>query len=357
MKFTRNAFLLFSLLTGFAFCNGKDTQTSENKTRQPSVFIIGDTVARLGKDSSCMLQDNKNNYWFACNGQGVYRYDGKTLLNITDKDGLCSNFVTKIEEELNGNLWFSTRDGICSFNGSYFTNYTDSIANAPVKKLKYTANGLLFNQLNSICFYDGLSFTNFVIHPDEYKPPLNTMYRPYSIYSTLADTAGNVWFGTQEKGVCRYDDQSFFWLTEKDLAGPAVRCMFQDKAGILWFGNNGGGLFRYDGKSLRNITEENNLGNDEFLKLQQPLDKPESLARVWTLNDDSLGNLWIGTIDAGVWKYDGTKLTNYNTAHGLTGNAVWTIYKDKKGELWFVVNGEDLFKFNGTTFTKFEFGG
>lgn len=91
--------------------------------------------------------------------------------------------------------------------------------------------------------------------------------------------------------------------------------------------------------------------------MQQPLDKPGSLARVWTLNDDSLGNLWVGTIDAGVWKYDGTKLTNYNTAHGLSGNAVWTIYKDKKGELWFVINGEDLFKFNGTTFTKFEFGG
>ena len=356
MKFTRNAILLFSLLTGFAFCNGKDAQTAENKTRQPSVFTIGDTVARLGKDIGCMLQDNKNNYWFASNGQGVFRYDGKTLLSITDKDGLCSNFVTKIEEDKNGNLWFSTRDGICQFNGTRFINYTDTIANAPKGKLNYTPGGLFFEHLNGICFYDGSSFTNFVIRPDEYNQPMNNMYRPYSIYSTLADTAGNVWFGTQEKGVCRYDGQSFFWLTEKDLAGPAVRCMFQDKAGIIWFGNNGGGLFRYDGKSLRNITEENNLGNYEFLKMQQPLDKPGSLARVWTLNEDSLGNLWIGTIDAGVWKYDGAQLTNYDTEHGLSGLSVWTIYKDKKGELWFVMNGEDIFKFDGKSFRKFVLG-
>ncbi|MGL5890653.1 MAG: ligand-binding sensor domain-containing protein [Bacteroidia bacterium] len=355
MKYTLNAISLFCILTGLSFCNGQEQHPTENKPPQLSVFSLGETVTNLGKDIGCIFQDRNNNYWFASNGQGVYRYDGKTLTNITDKNGLCSNFVTRIEEDINGNLWFSTRDGICRLSGTHFTNYTDTIKNAPIGKLKYTAGGLFFGNLNNICFYDGRSFTNFIIHPDHYSPPMNTMYRSYSFYSTLADKAGNVWFGTQDKGVCRYDGQSFFWLNEKDLAGPAVRCMFQDKAGNLWFGNNGAGLFRYDGKNLANITEENKLSNYEFLR-GQPLDKPGSLARVWALNDDSLGNLWIGTIDAGVWKYDGTQLTNYTTEHGLSGNSIWVIYKDKKGELWFVANGEDIFKFNGKMFTKFEFG-
>jgi ligand-binding sensor domain-containing protein len=73
------------------------------------------------------------------------------------------------------------------------------------------------------------------------------------------------------------------------------------------------------------------------------------------MNKDENGNLWIGTIDAGVWKYDGTNLTNYTTKDGLTGNAIWTIYRDKKGELWFVTDGEAICKYNGNTFTKYEF--
>ena len=119
--------------------------------------------------------------------------------------------------------------------------------------------------LDGICFYDGKSFTNFVIHPLFYKPETSSLYRSYSAYCTLVDKSSNVWFGTQEKGVCVYDGKRFSFLNDKDLAGPAVRSIYQDKAGILWFGNNGGGFYRYDGKTLRNITEENTLGKYKFL--------------------------------------------------------------------------------------------
>ena len=73
------------------------------------------------------------------------------------------------------------------------------------------------------------------------------------------------------------------------------------------------------------------------------------------MNEDDSGNLWIGTIDAGVWKYDGNKLTNYTTKDGLAGNSIWTIYKDKSGVLWFVTDGEAICKFNGKSFTRFGF--
>ncbi|QQS30014.1 MAG: hypothetical protein IPM47_03415 [Sphingobacteriales bacterium] len=63
----------------------------------------------------------------------------------------------------------------------------------------------------------------------------------------------------------------------------------------------------------------------------------------------------IGTIDSGVWKYDGYRLTNYTDKDGLADNAVWAIFKDLKRELWFVLNGEFIFIFNGASFTKFEF--
>jgi ligand-binding sensor domain-containing protein len=78
------------------------------------------------------------------------------------------------------------------------------------------------------------------------------------------------------------------------------------------------------------------------------------LARPWALHEDLLGNLWIGTIDAGVWKYDGKDLTNYTQEDGLYDLAIWFIYRNRNGELWFVAGGEKVFKFNGKRFEELD---
>jgi Two component regulator propeller len=349
-----NMIFVLSILTIFASCNEGKPTFSETPTEKVTTKMMSDTLSSgIGKNIDCVLQDKHGNYWLASNGEGVYRYDGKTWKHFTKKDGLCADFVWNINEDVNGIVWFSTRDGFCAYNGIFFTDYTDVIKNAPKEKLHYSKGGLFFNHLNGICFYDGKSFSNFVIHPDHYKPAPNDRNRPYSIYSTLVDKAGNVWFGTQSQGVCRYDGTTFSYLTDKNLAGPAVRAMYQDHSGNLWFGNNGGGLFRYDGKTLSNVTEEKGLGNPEFL---QGIfnDKVGTLARVWAINEDREGNLWVGTIDAGLWKFDGKNWTNYTTKEGLLGNAIWAISKDNLGELWFVINGETICKFDGKAFVKFD---
>ena len=347
--------ILFSILATLNSCNGQNQKPTEIKVTQSLVANIGDTVSKLGNNIDCIYQDKDSNYWFATNGQGVYRFDGKKAIHFTEKDGLCSNFVWNVVEDVDGKLWFVTRDGFCIFDGEKFINYTETIKNARYGKLNYTSGGLFFNHLNGICFYDGKSFTNFTIHPFTYIPPTNTNYRQYEVYCTLVDQLGKVWFGTQEKGVCVYDGNTFSFFDSKDLGGSAVRSIFQDRNGILWFGNNGGGLFKYDGITLSNITEENNLTNYEFLRERKLVDKQGSLARVFAINQDNDGNIWIGTVDAGVWKYDGANLTNFTTKDGLSGNAVYVIFKDKKGKLWFVSNGEKVFHFDGQNFLEFTF--
>ena len=350
-----NNVLILSILIGFVSCKAQNQKPKENNLVKSSSTNIGVKVPELGKNIDFIFQDLKNNYWFASNGEGVFRYDGKNFLQLTEKDGLCSNFVFEIQEDINGKLWFSTRDGICNFDGKKFTDFTDSIKNAAYGNLKYKKRGLFFNHLNGICFYDGKSFTNFVIHPIFYKPEASNMYRPYGVYCSLVDRSGKVWFGTQEKGVCVYDGKQFSFLNGKNLGGPAVRSIFQDTKGTMWFGNNGGGLFCYDGKNLRNITEEKNLGNSEFLKGKKLVDKPGSLAKVFAINEDKSGNIWIGTADAGVWKYDGSNLTNYTSNDGLSGNSVTVIYKDKNGELLFVSNGDAVLRFDGKKFKQAKF--
>lgn len=352
----RSCTILFvCVLVVFASCNGQDQKPSGSKATPVTAFAVGDPVSGLGKNIDCIYQDKDGNYWFASNGEGVYRYDGKTMRHITSKHGLCSDFVWGVQADVHGKLWFATRDGICSFDGIAFTNHTDAVRNANFGTLVYKKGGLFFNHPGGICFYDGNSFTNFTISPATYKPQLNNAYRPYDVYCTLVDSTGKVWFGTQEKGVGVYDGKTVSFITGKDLDGPAVRSIYRDGKGIFWFGNNGGGLYRYDGKTLRNITEEKNLGNEDFLRGHKLLDKAGSLARVFAINEDRDGNLWLGTIDAGVWKYDGTNLTNYTAKDGLSGNSVNVIYKDKEGDLLFVSNGDAVNRFDGQKFSKISF--
>lgn len=347
-----NTFLLFIILPALISCGEQEHKASKSNADKAINAIIGDTVSAIGENIGCIFQDKDDVYWFASNGDGVYRYDGKSLIRFADKHGLCSNFVWTIQEDVKGNLWFTTRDCVCRFDGKTFTDFTGIIRNTLYGMLHYQKGGIFFGHPDGVCYFDGKAFTNFTIHPYSYKPEPYSMSRPYDVYSTLVDRSGNVWFGTQEMGVCCYDGKSFTWFTEKGLSDAAVRCIFQDKAGNIWMGNNGSGLFRYDGKTLTNFTDQNNLGNPDFLRERKVIDKPGTLARVWSVNEDIEGNLWIGTIDAGAWKYDGNRLTNYTTKDGLAGNAIWTIYKDKKSELWFVADGEILCKFNGKSFTK-----
>lgn len=86
----------------------------------------GNTVSQLGKNIRSILQDRNGNYWFGSDGEGVYRYDGKTLIQFTFKDGLPNNQVRTIQEDKSGNIWFVTGEGICHYDGKSFTTFTDT---------------------------------------------------------------------------------------------------------------------------------------------------------------------------------------------------------------------------------------
>lgn len=353
IKSTLNNISILGLLTLFFACYGQNKPSNSYQNTATKSINIGQTVSSLGQNIDFIWQDQKGNYWFASNGQGVYYYDGKTLKNITQQQGLCSNYVLDIQEDIEGHLWFSTREGVCMFDGKSFVDYTEKVSHATTGKWRYTPQGIILRHLNGLCYYDGMSFMGFSIDPkvDDYAK--TDMNRPYSVYSTLVDNNANVWFGTQEKGVCRYDGNSYTFYNEQGLDKAAVRTLFQDKTGTIWAGNNGAGLFKFDGKGFHNFTDEKKLANPEFLKTLKA--KEGTLARPWSINEDNNGNLWIGTIDSGLWKYRDGVLTNYTQKDGLTGQSVWKIFKDKKGELWFVVDGNSICKFNGKTFEKYNF--
>ena len=363
----RSIMLFFNFLTVFTSCNGQNQKTIDSKSEKPSNIILGDTVSEIPGAIQCIFQDIKNNFWFGTDGknsfdgEGVYKYDGKTLIQYTVKDGLCHNQILSIQEDQFGNIWLSTGNGVSRFDGQSFTTFSTrenlTPSSSSNQQWKIEPGDLWFpatGNRGGVYRYSGNMFTylefpkvnfdsTFTGNPENGR-------NPYGVYVILKDKKGNLWLGTQNLGVCRYDGLSFKWLKEEGLLGPAVRTIFEDKKGNIWIGNNGAGLIRYNtsDNTLTNFTKEKKLENLDFGS--ENLGKEGTLARVWSITDDKEGNLWIGTIDAGVWKFDGKTLTNYTTKDGLGIDFITTIYKDKNDGLWFGTDGFGVYTFHGKTF-------
>ncbi|MFA6151859.1 MAG: two-component regulator propeller domain-containing protein [Chitinophagaceae bacterium] len=353
--------IIVFLLIGLSSCNGQTQNNhpgNESGKQSSSAQLNGlsATVNVVDKNIRSIFQDRNGTYWFGTNGAGVYRYDTKTLTQFTVKDGLADNQVINIQEDNSGNIWFGTGGfGISKFDGKKVTTLTNNvnITKGTESDWKSKNNDLWFFAGGGALRYSNPSIDYLPFDKSGSNTQINAPFSlsRYGVYCILKDRNGNLWFGTQAEGVCRYDGKTLSWFKEKGLAGPAVLGLFEDSKGNLWFGNNGAGLFRYDGKTLTNITAEKGLNNADFRASGKP--GSGTLARVYSINEDNNGNIWVGTIDAGVWKYDGSNLTNYTNKNGLTGNAVNTIYKDKTGELWFGTDGNGICKFNGNTFSEF----
>src|SRR5438552_575002 len=107
------------------------------------------------------------------------------------------------------------------------------------------------------------------------------------------DSKGNVWFGTNNDGVARYDGKTLTYFARKEgFCGEMVRGMVEVAAGNVWFATSGG-VCRFDGKSFDAITRYDGLSSNE----------------VQCILPARNGILWIGT-RSGLDKYNGQHVTS-----------------------------------------------
>lgn len=115
-----------------------------------------------------------------------------------------------------------------------------------------------------------------------------------------------------------------------------IRRMFQDKAGNIWFGTRDAGLSRYDGSAFAHF----------------PLQAGAGGGYVWTMLEDRAGMLWVGMVGDGLYRYDGRSFTHYSNGDLLGSAHVQSILEDREGTLWVGTSG-GVYRFNGRTFSNF----
>ncbi len=216
----------------------------------------------------------------------------------------------------------------------------------------------------------------------------------------LQDRMGFLWIGTED-GLNRYDGYGFKVYKSNDddpntLGDHWITSIAEDLQGYLWIGTRFGGLNRYDPTTgaftriIYDITNKNSISSNHITALAADQDgiwvgtetgldfinyktqsinhfyanpkEPTSISGNWisALHLDDHGNLWIGTLDAGLNLYDKTSKSFKVFKHSdtiytsINSNKILSILMDKQGVLWVgTANGLDYSDTAGKYFLHF----
>ncbi len=338
--------ILISFLTLTSSChsqtntqNKKTSEQTETKDSQISEYVVE------------IFEDSKKNLWFGTINNGAAKYDGKALTFLTTENGLIGNIVTSFAEDKQGNIWFGTHSGLSKYDGKTFTNFTDKngLVNNTVSELLVDKKGILWiGTWRGVSKFDGTTFSTFGIpNPDIKLLPYQSTTN--WITEIIEDKHGNIWFGRDGYGACKYDGKSFTHYTKQDgLASTSIQVIREDKNGDLWFGSRvgekdnpnknertgDGGLTRFDGKTFTQFSTIKGLTKND----------------IYAVGVDSKGNIWVGANSLGAYRYDGKDFILFSKTNRADlmpfGYGIQSILEDKKGNLWLGLSG-GLFRQHG----------
>ncbi len=204
--------------------------------------------------------------------------------------------------------------------------------------------------------FDGINFKTF-----RHEPENPNSINHSDIVALHEDNKGNIWIGSH-RGLNKYDPvtnsfESFLGEVNPNTQSyNFILIVASDSDGNVW-GGSYHGLFK-----LTSINDGQDYSITEFL--HDP-ENPNSISSnvVWEIFEDSKQNIWVGTV-RGLDKVihnkgiDSTWFEHYthdpDNENSLSTNQVWEINEDSWGNLWIGTrNGVNKFDPESGTFTRF----
>lgn len=323
-----------------------------------------------------ILFDSTQHAWIGTQGGGLCRYDGRDFQYFTKQDSLISNRVFSLKQ-IDNKIWVGQKGGISVFNlnGGFLVNYRSPNPNTIVNDIVQfkdqiylaTDAGILFLNKQKINEYSkNITLKNqnayaFFKDSDElwicteqgllhFEEPLTKINKARGLSNNqvmCVKKYGDYWvIGTYGGGVNVYSPvEGMLKLNPfENLKEHIILSLFVAKNGELWIGTLNNGVYVYSRKdgSLKNYQSSNGLSNNHVRAIE---------ADLWQ-------NIWIGTSGGGVSIFQNSPFVKYNTSTGLSGNYIYSVLNAGPNGLWVGSEGAPITRLNDTSSVLFddEFG-
>lgn len=339
------------LLTVFLYVSSYPIGCQENKENPVSSKAIS-TAAQSKYGSGDIVYDTyldrSGTMWFATSQEGIYSFDGNTFTNYTTNGGLCGNEVSSITEDKEGNLWFATDHGLCQYDGTSFetiplptylkqSDWLDShypmINPQAASKIYQDGDGLLWIGSNcaGLYTYDGTQFSSYLQEEGALMP--DSMHHN-AISAVTGDGSGNIWIGSfSHGGITQYSDGRFTKHTLDDGIGDGmISSIYSDREGRLWAGTRNGGIYLYDGNTFKPFSDRDTEDKIAMAKFYQ----------------DSKGTLWVSSYArGGIYQLSANRFVPWDIPNSDKLIDVMCMAEDRKGHIWFGGRYGLLWRYDG----------
>ena len=300
-----------------------------------------------------IYQDSKGYIWIGTN-DGLDRYNGYEFKHYKhdkyDKNSIANNYIVDIIEDKNGYIWVSTIGGLSRINPDkdeiknyYSKEDSGNLSNSNLWQILCTKdNRLIASTIDGLNVYDKNKDKFTRILYKEGELP--SQY----IYSLEEDINGHIWVGT-DNGLVELDKDLNIVKSYQDAIGDSdVYNVYDDSKGNIWVCTLDNGLFKInlDDKSVENYKNNNS-------KISIPSNNVRDII------SDSEGKLWIAT-DKGLctFDYEREEFITYNKksyqSNSLIDDEIFCLLKDSSGLIW-IGTYSGISRFNpNSNFTHFK---
>ena len=143
-----------------------------------------------------------------------------------------------------------------------------------------------------------------------------------SIYVFEEDKKGNIWCGTSDNGVLKFNPHTHSFTRINYAQNLDVHALCENAQGKMWVGTEAG-IFSVENDKINKEQE-----------LNRQMGKNPTI--IYSIKEDNYGQIWIGTLDRGVFVFSKQmKLIVHLTEKNLLAtNSINHIIKDADGGIW-----------------------
>jgi len=287
-----------------------DGRLRRYRTGSPAQAV---TVPRVEQPRQIM-EDSQGRVWIASNSSGLVclNPDG-TVQYLNATNGLTHNSVWGIIEDREGNFWLgSSVGGLQCFRDRFFKSIgvDDGLPDRIVRTIAATgpASVLVGTHGGSVARIEA----GRVVWTHSIAKDARTRY----VWSVLHDREQRDWVGTYGHGLFVTEngvERDFPLPAEME---PAIYALLEDSAGRIWVGS---------------IAGAGVIEGGQFHTLAPQLSN--ACVRCFA-EEPRTGAMWIGTLEHGLFRLQGTNLMHWGISSGLPDNRICSLTFDPEGCLW-----------------------